>query len=103
MNDSGQRIILLTGMNGQVGFELARSLQGRGRLVAFDRSKMDLTDFDQMRRIVREVKPALIVNPAAYTAVDLAESEANLAKRINAEAPGVLAEEAGRLDAALIH
>jgi dTDP-4-dehydrorhamnose reductase len=103
MKDSGQRTILLTGINGQVGFELARSLQGLGRVVAYDRSKMDMTNFDQIRRIVREVKPTLIVNPAAYTAVDLAESEADLAKRINAEAPGVLAEEARRLDSALIH
>ena len=103
MIGNGQRTILLTGVNGQVGFELARSLQGLGRVVAFDRSKMDLTDLDQIRRIVREVKPALIVNPAAYTAVDRAESEADLAERINAEAPGVLAEEARRLDTALIH
>src|ERR1700731_4016443 len=95
--------ILLTGVNGQVGFELARSLQALGRVVAFDRSKMDLNDLDQIRRIVREVKPALVVNPAAYTAVDRAESEAALTTRINAEAPGVLAEEARRLDAALIH
>jgi dTDP-4-dehydrorhamnose reductase len=103
MKDSGRRTILLTGVNGQVGFELARSLQGLGRVVAFDRSKMDLADLDQIRRIVREVKPALIVNPAAYTAVDRAQSEADLAKRINAEAPGVLGEEARRLDATLIH
>ncbi|MEA3123499.1 MAG: dTDP-4-dehydrorhamnose reductase, partial [Caballeronia sp.] len=103
MKDSGRQTILLTGVNGQVGFELARSLQGLGRVVAFDRSKMDLADLDQIRRIVREVKPALIVNPAAYTAVDRAQSEADLAKRINAEAPGVLGEEARRLDATLIH
>jgi dTDP-4-dehydrorhamnose reductase len=103
MSGNGQRTILLTGVSGQVGFELARSLQGLGRVVAFDRSKMDLNDLDQIRRIVREVKPALVVNPAAYTAVDRAESEAALTTRINAEAPGVLAEEARRLDAALIH
>jgi dTDP-4-dehydrorhamnose reductase len=103
MSGNGQRTILLTGVSGQVGFELARSLQGLGRVVAFDRSKMDLNDLDQIRRIVREVKPALIVNPAAYTAVDRAESEVALTTRINAEAPGVLAEEARRLDAALIH
>jgi dTDP-4-dehydrorhamnose reductase len=103
MSGNGQRTILLTGVSGQVGFELARSLQGLGRVVAFDRSKMDLNDLDQIRRIVREVKPALVVNPAAYTAVDRAESEVALTTRINAEAPGVLAEEARRLDAALIH
>ncbi|MDR5809795.1 dTDP-4-dehydrorhamnose reductase [Caballeronia sp. LZ019] len=98
-----ERTILLTGVNGQVGFELARTLQGLGRVVAVDRSRLDLGNLDQVRQVVHEVKPSLIVNPAAYTAVDKAESDADAAMRINGEAPGVLAEEAKRLNAALIH
>jgi dTDP-4-dehydrorhamnose reductase len=95
--------ILLTGANGQVGFELTRTLQGLGVLVALDRSGLDLADLAQVRAVVRQVKPALIVNAAAYTAVDRAESEPELAQRINGVAPGVLAEEAKRLGAPLIH
>jgi dTDP-4-dehydrorhamnose reductase len=98
-----ERTILLTGKSGQVGFELARTLQGLGRVVALDRSGLDLGDLDQVRRVVREVKPAIIVNPAAYTAVDKAESDVDTAMRANGEAPGVLAEEAKRLNAALVH
>lgn len=95
--------ILVTGVNGQVGYELARTLQGLGNVVAVDRSVMDLSDLDQVRAVVRDVRPTLIVNPAAYTAVDNAEQESDLAMRINGEAPGVLAEEAKKLGAALIH
>ena len=95
--------ILLTGSTGQVGYELERSLQGLGEVVAVDRSRMDLANLDQVRDVIREVKPQLIVNPAAYTAVDKAESEQELAFRINAEAPGVMAEEAKKLGAALVH
>ena len=84
MNQSTERTILVTGVNGQVGFELARSLQGLGRVVAVDRSALDLSDLDQIRRVVREVRPARIVNPAAYTAVDKAESDVAAAMRINA-------------------
>ncbi|SMG44687.1 dTDP-4-dehydrorhamnose reductase [Paraburkholderia susongensis] len=98
-----KRTILVTGVNGQVGYELARTLQGLGTVVAVDRSTLDLSNFDQIRAVVRDVRPALIVNPAAYTAVDKAEQEADLAMRINGEAPGVLAEEAKKLGAALIH
>ena len=97
------RTILVTGVNGQVGFELCRTLQGLGRVVAVDRTRFDLSDFDQMRAVIREVRPTLIVNPAAYTAVDKAESEPDQAMRINGDAPGVIAEEAKRLGAALIH
>lgn len=64
---------------------------------------MDLADLDQVRDVIRRVKPTLIVNPAAYTAVDQAESEPAIALRINGEAPAVMAEEAGKLGAALIH
>jgi dTDP-4-dehydrorhamnose reductase len=103
MTNRDRRTILLTGVNGQVGFELARSLQGLGNVIAVDRSKLDLSDLDQVRRVVREVKPSLIVNPAAYTAVDKAESDLDAAMRANGEAPGVLAEEAKQLGAAMIH
>ncbi|KVF74430.1 dTDP-4-dehydrorhamnose reductase [Burkholderia sp. FL-7-2-10-S1-D7] len=98
-----QPTILLTGVNGQVGFELMRSLQGLGNVVALDRSALDLSDLKQVARVVREIKPGLIMNPAAYTAVDAAESDVSGAMRINAEAPGVLAEEALRIGAVLIH
>jgi len=95
--------VLLTGSTGQVGYELARSLQGVGEVVAVDRNVMDLSNLDQVRDVIRSVKPQLIVNPAAYTAVDKAESEPELAFRINGEAPGVMAEEAKKLGAALVH
>ncbi|MGF6858945.1 dTDP-4-dehydrorhamnose reductase [Paraburkholderia sp. CI3] len=98
-----KRTILVTGVNGQVGYELARTLQGLGNVVAVDRSRLDLSNLDQIRAVVRDLRPALIVNPAAYTAVDKAEEERDLAMRINGEAPGVLAEEAKKLGAALIH
>jgi dTDP-4-dehydrorhamnose reductase len=95
--------VLLTGSTGQVGYELARSLQGVGEVVAVDRGEMDLSNLDQVREVIRRVQPQLIVNPAAYTAVDKAESEPELAFRINAEAPAVMAEEAKALGAALVH
>ncbi|QBE64492.1 dTDP-4-dehydrorhamnose reductase [Pseudoduganella lutea] len=95
--------ILLTGSTGQVGYELERSLQGLGEVIAVDRGRMDLADLDQVRDVIRAVRPQLIVNPAAYTAVDKAESEPDLAHRINAEAPAVMAAEARALGAALVH
>jgi dTDP-4-dehydrorhamnose reductase len=98
-----QPTILVTGVNGQVGYELLRSLQGLGRVVGLDRAGLDLADLDRVRAVVREVKPSIIVNPAAYTAVDKAETDEAAARRLNAEAPGVLAEEAARCGAALIH
>lgn len=98
-----QQRILVTGVNGQVGFELARTLQGLGTVVALDRGVLDLADPDRIRAVMREIRPTLIVNPAAYTAVDKAERERDLAIAINGVAPGVLAEEAKRLGAPLIH
>ncbi|HAT33128.1 MAG TPA: dTDP-4-dehydrorhamnose reductase [Janthinobacterium sp.] len=95
--------ILLTGTGGQLGYELERSLQGLGQVVAVDRARMDLSDLDQVRDVIRAVRPQLIVNPAAYTAVDKAESEPALAQRVNAEAPAVMAREAARLGAAMVH
>ena len=95
--------ILLTGSAGQVGYELARSLQSHGEVMALDRTAMDLAELDQVRDTIRALKPDLIVNAAAYTAVDQAEREPEMAMRVNGEAPGVMAEEAARLGAAMIH
>jgi dTDP-4-dehydrorhamnose reductase len=95
--------ILLTGKTGQVGYQLERSLQGLGEVVALNSSQMNLAELDQVREVIRRVKPDLIVNPAAYTAVDLAEREPDLAMRINGDAPGAMAEEAKSLGAAMIH
>ncbi|CAJ93984.1 dTDP-4-dehydrorhamnose reductase [Cupriavidus necator] len=95
--------ILLTGSNGQVGFELRRSLAPLGRIVALDRSACDLADPAQIRRAIRQSRPDAIVNAAAYTAVDKAETEADLAFAINATAVAVMAEEARRLGTLLVH
>ncbi|MCA8020411.1 dTDP-4-dehydrorhamnose reductase [Burkholderia metallica] len=95
--------ILVTGVNGQVGFELLRSLQGLGRVVACDRSMLDLSDLERVRGVVRELKPSIIVNPAAYTAVDKAETDVDAARLLNADVPRAFAEEAARIGAALIH
>ena len=95
--------ILLTGATGQVGHELLRSLQGLGEVTAPRRGELDLANPDALRAAVRAVQPGLIVNPAAYTAVDQAENDIDLARLINAEAPAVLAEEAARCGAALVH
>ncbi|PHV29717.1 dTDP-4-dehydrorhamnose reductase [Janthinobacterium sp. BJB426] len=95
--------ILISGRTGQVGYELERSLQGLGEVIALDRSQMDLSNLQQVRDVIRSIKPTLIINPAAYTAVDQAEREPELALRINGEAPGVIAEEAKKLGAVLIH
>lgn len=97
------RRILVTGKNGQVGWELQRTLMTLGEVIAVDRTQMDLADADSIRNCIREVKPNLIVNAAAYTAVDKAESEVDLAMAINGLAPGIMAEEAKRLGAAIVH
>ena len=95
--------ILLTGRSGQIGYELERSLQGLGEIVVVDRARMDLANLDQVREVIRSVAPGLIINPAAHTAVDLAESEPERSMLTNAEAPAVMAEEAKKVGAALIH
>lgn len=95
--------ILLLGKDGQVGWQLQRSLAPHGEVIACGRSECDLTDLDSLRSLVRRLKPNVIVNASAYTAVDRAESEPDLALRINGEAPGVLAEEAALLGALLMH
>jgi dTDP-4-dehydrorhamnose reductase len=95
--------ILLTGRNGQVGRELEQLLPRLGEVIALDRQQLDLARPDEIRRTVREVRPGLIVNAAAYTAVDPAEKEEEAARSINAEAPRVLAEEGEKIGAALVH
>lgn len=100
--------ILLLGKNGQVGWELQRSLAPLGELVALDRQGApglvgDVSDLDGLAATVRALRPQLIVNAAAHTAVDKAESEPDLARRLNAEAPAVLAREAAACGALLVH
>lgn len=95
--------ILLTGKDGQVGWELKSLLPFGAPLVALSRSELNLEDTDGLRGIVRRLAPSIIINAAAYTAVDHAESQEHLAMRINGIAPGVLAEEARRSDALLVH
>lgn len=95
--------ILLLGKNGQVGWELQRTLAPLGQVIALDQPDLDLTKPDQIRAKLREIKPNLIVNAAAYTAVDRAEEEPDLAMAINGIAPGILAEEAKALGATLVH
>jgi len=95
--------ILLIGKNGQVGWELHRSLLTLGEIIAVDYPDIDLADADKIRQWVRDVQPDVIVNAAAYTDVDKAESEPDLAYAVNGTAPGILAEEAKKLGATLVH
>lgn len=94
---------LLTGKTGQLGWELERALAPLGTVMAFDRTGLDLADPDSVRRAIRDARPDVIVNAAAYTAVDKAEAELDLAMRVNGVAPGIMAEEAKRLGALLVH
>jgi len=95
--------ILLFGKYGQLGWELHRSLQGLGEIVAYDFPEVDFTKPSSLKTIVESERPQVVVNAAAYTDVDKAESEPEKARLINAEAPGVLAESCRSLGAALIH
>lgn len=99
--------VLLTGSSGQVGWELQRTLSAMssalGPVVALDRGALDLSRRDAIVEVMRATRPSLVVNAAAYTAVDQAESDAEAAHAVNAVAPGVLAEEAKRLGAGLVH
>jgi dTDP-4-dehydrorhamnose reductase len=95
--------ILLTGKNGQIGWELAHALAPLGEVIAFDRGGLDLAVPDQIAGAVRSVRPDVLVNAAAYTAVDRAESEPDAAHAVNAAAVAILAEEAKRVHALLIH
>jgi dTDP-4-dehydrorhamnose reductase len=95
--------ILLTGKNGQLGMELQRSLTPLGDVVALDRAALDLAQPGSIAAVLREASPDVVVNAAAYTAVERAEREPELAEKVNALAPGVLAEEARRAGALLVH
>jgi dTDP-4-dehydrorhamnose reductase len=95
--------ILVTGAGGQIGYELARLLVPCGEVIATDRAKLDLADSDAIVAAMRGARPSLVVNAGAYTAVDRAETEPALARAVNGRAPGILAEEAKRLGAVLIH
>ena len=95
--------ILLTGKNGQVGWELQRTLAPLGEIIACDREQLDLCDVFQVRTRIRELQPQLIVNAAAYTAVDRAESEPEIAMQVNANAPAAMAEAAKEVGALLVH
>jgi dTDP-4-dehydrorhamnose reductase len=99
----GSLKILLTGRNGQVGGELQHTLAALGNVIACDRHTFDLGNLGQIRGAMRDLRPDVIVNAAAYTAVDRAESEPEKAMQINADAPGIMAEEAKKIDATLIH
>ena len=101
MNRQGR--ILLTGRDGQVGSELHRRLGDRAEVVALGRAELDLADVVALRRAIRDVHPSIVINAAAYTAVDRAETEEELARAVNSIAPGVLAEETRRIGALLIH
>ena len=95
--------ILLTGKSGQVGAELATVLPRLGEVIALDHQQLDLSKPDDIRRTIQEIRPLLIVNAAAYTAVDQAEKEEAIAQAINADAPALMAEEAKKIGAGLLH
>jgi len=95
--------ILLIGKNGQVGWELRRTLALLAEMVAVDYPEINFTDVPALRQLVAGTRPAVVVNAAAYTAVDKAETETELCRQINAVAPGILAEEAKKLGALMVH
>ena len=94
--------ILITGVSGQVGHAILPVLSDF-EVIGLTRQQLDLTDLDAIKRVISKIKPDLIINPAAYTAVDKAESEPELAKLVNCTAPRIIAEEAAKAGAALIH
>ena len=95
--------VLIVGNAGQLGRELEKIFTGYGAIVGVDRESVDLADAEKTRELVRRTAPDIILNAAAYTAVDRAESERDLAYAINEQAPRVLAEEAHRHDAIFVH
>jgi len=95
--------ILLTGITGQVGHDLQQTLASLGELICVDRASVDFSQPEALQQLVDAVRPQIIVNSAAYTAVDKAESETELAKQVNGVAPGILAKSAQRIGASLIH
>lgn len=103
MNGRGRPRLLLLGANGQVGWELRRTLAALGDVRAYDRARLDVSDLSGLARAVQGEAPDVIVNAAAYTNVDKAESETELARRINADVPRVLADHAARSGSLLVH
>ncbi|WP_414526885.1 dTDP-4-dehydrorhamnose reductase [Nodularia chucula] len=95
--------ILLLGSNGQVGQELAQILTPQYKVISLARAEIDLTQPDNLRQIIRDIQPKIIINAAAYTAVDKAETEPELAHAINATAPQIMAEESQKIGCFLIH
>jgi len=95
--------VLVTGARGQVGTEVARDLEGRAKVIALDRGTLDLELKDEIAAHVRDARPDVIVNCAAFTGVDRAESEPHTARAVNAIAPGILGDEAKRAGALLVH
>ena len=94
---------LLFGAHGQLGSEFVRTVSQSTRLIALDRGHVDLRDADAVRKAIVTHQPAAIINAAAYTAVDQAESEVEAATAINVDAPRIMAEEAARSGAVLVH
>ena len=95
--------ILLLGSRGQLGSALASRLAVLGRVVCATRADADLEQAEELRALVRRVRPAVVVNAAAYTAVDKAETDAERCECVNAVAPGMVAEEAAAFDGAIVH
>lgn len=97
--------VLITGVNGQVGHALNELLDNdiATSVISLSRAELDLSNQDQIKQVIKSIKPDLIINPAAYTAVDKAESEPELAYAVNATAPRILAEQAAKIGARLIH
>lgn len=95
--------ILLFGKNGQLGWNIHRTLLPLGEVYTFPSSELNITQFDKLREVIRRIKPDVIVNASAYTDVDLAETESDLAMAVNAIAPGIMAEEAYAIKSVLIH
>src|ERR1700753_91266 len=96
-------VILILGANGQVGTELQRSFADAGDVTAYDRKVADLSRPEELRPLLVQLRPDIILNAAAYTAVDRAASEPELAMAVNGDASRVLAEEAAKLNALLVH
>ena len=95
--------ILLTGITGQVGQELQTTLTSVGEVIGVTRQELDLSNPEQIQDAITQIQPNIIINAAAYTAVDKAESESELAMAINANAPKVMAEAARSISATLVH
>jgi dTDP-4-dehydrorhamnose reductase len=101
MNRADLKIVIV-GRKGQLAWEASQRFQGLGQIICVGRPELDLTDIEGVRAEIRRIQPSVLVNAAAYTAVDQAESEPEAAMKINSEAPAVMAEEAKRLDALFI-